>query len=90
MGGLVEQHFEHIGRFEVERFAGKEHLSPWCPVGHPLAAPPVAELGETATLDSGPQHDHGIGHTWIRRLDRLPRGFQSCDESQPSAPTSAR
>lgn len=42
----------------------------------------MAELGETATLDSGPQHDHGIGHTWIRRLDRLPRGFQSCDESR--------
>ena len=77
----VAQYLEHIGRFEVECFTGQEHLSSWCPVGDPLAAPPVPEFGETATLDPGAEHDHGIGHTWIRRLDRLPGGFQRCDET---------
>ena len=60
VGRLVQQHFEHGFGWQVQRLACEQHLAAHVAIGDPASIPPVAQLHEPATLDTGAEHDHHV------------------------------
>ena len=80
MRRLVEEHLEHLLRFEVQRLAGEQHLAADLAVGDPAAAPPVAELHEPTALDTGAEDDDDLGELGVAAADVGPGRLAGDDE----------